>query len=109
MTTPSVITPAAYFHMSAAVISAGSRVSGNGTDKVDPCIEAALEKARPSSMLDRRSTIYMRETPDFAQCGIVNEGYIYRVKPIAPPRMPFAPAGPAAVDGGLPEDDADEA
>ena len=52
---------------------------GNGKDKVDPRIEAELEKRRPCDMLSRRDAVYARPISDFSRCGIVNSGYIYRV------------------------------
>lgn len=69
-----------FFHMSPCLLSVGDVVRGNGRDKVDPKIEAALEAARPASAICRRDAVYCVEHPDFSKCGIVSPGYIYRVE-----------------------------
>lgn len=68
-----------FYHMSADPLAVGAEIPGNGRDKVDPGIEAELEKRRPSEMLSRRDAVYARSISDFSRCGIVNSGYIYRV------------------------------
>ena len=67
---------AEFFHMSRCRLSVGDVVSGNGRDKVDPQIEAALEAARPISALSRFDAVFSLEHPDFSRCGIVSPGYI---------------------------------
>lgn len=80
-----------YFHMSGASYSAGDEIPGNGKDKVDPRIEAELEKRRPADALCRRDAVYCLESTDFTICGVVKPGYIYRVEPNAEPqRRDFA-------------------
>jgi len=69
-----------FFHMSPCLLSVEDVVRGNGKDKVDPTIEAALEAARPDSAMCRRDAVYCVTQPDFSKCGIVFPGYIYRVK-----------------------------
>jgi hypothetical protein len=66
--------------MSRVLIAAGTEIHGNGEDKVDPRIEAELEKRRPENMLSRRNAVYVRELCDFSRCGIINSGYIHRVR-----------------------------
>lgn len=68
------------FHMSSCQLTLGKIVPGNGRDKVDPKIEAALEAARPAGAICRRNAVFCVEHPDFSKCGIVSPGYIYRVK-----------------------------
>lgn len=70
-----------FFHMSPCLLRVGDVVRGNGRDKVDPKIEAALETARPVSAICRRDAVYCVALPDFNKCGIVSPGYIYRVTP----------------------------
>jgi hypothetical protein len=67
--------------MSPVLRPVGGTVRGDGKDKVDSRIEAALEARRPAPMLSRRDAIYCRPTTDFSRCGIVKAGYIYRVEP----------------------------
>ena len=69
-----------FFHMSPCLLSVGDVVRGSGRDKVDPRIEAALEAARPVAALSRIDAVFCLEHPDFSRCGIVNPGYIYRVR-----------------------------
>ncbi|HJP67633.1 MAG TPA: hypothetical protein VJ846_01930 [Sphingomicrobium sp.] len=69
-----------FYHMSANALAVGAEIPGNGKDKVDPRIEAELEKRCPSGMFSRRDAVYARPISDFSRCGIVNSGYIYRVR-----------------------------
>jgi hypothetical protein len=69
-----------FYHMSTNPLAVGAHIAGNGKDKVDPRIEAELEKCRPSGMLSRRDAVYARPISDFSRCGIVNSGYICRVR-----------------------------
>lgn len=68
-----------FYHMSAKPLSIGDTIKGNGRDKIDPRIEAELETRKPTHALSRRDAIFARPTTDFSRCGIVNDGYIYRV------------------------------
>jgi hypothetical protein len=68
-----------FYHMSANPLVVGTEIHGNRKDKVDPRIEAELEKRRPSDMLSRRDAVCARPISDFSRCGIANSGYIYRV------------------------------
>ena len=35
---------------------------------------------KPADMLSRRDAVYARPEPDFSRCGIINAGYIHRVR-----------------------------
>jgi hypothetical protein len=76
-----------FYHMSARRLAVGEEVHGNGKDKIDPRVEAELEKRRPKDMLSRRDAVYARPLSDFSRCGIVNAGYIYRVCLKADPQL----------------------
>jgi hypothetical protein len=69
-----------FYHMSAKPLAVDEEVPCNGKDKIDPRVEAELEKRRPDKMLSRRDAVYARPLSDFSRCGIVNAGYIYRVR-----------------------------
>lgn len=69
-----------FYHMSTKPLAVDEEVPGNGKDKIDPRVEAELEKRRPETMLSRRDAVYARPLSDFSRCGIVNAGYIYRVR-----------------------------
>ena len=66
------------YHMSPALHPRGIILKGNGSPKVEPKIEDALERFRPKACLSRLDSIYSRETPDFGMLGL-DSGYIYRV------------------------------
>ncbi|WP_125184526.1 hypothetical protein [Hyphobacterium indicum] len=77
--------------MSSILYSVGDEIRGNGRDKVDPRIESELEARRPDAALCRRDAVYSLEHTDFSVCGVVEPGYIYRLKPnAAPQRWDFA-------------------
>ena len=69
-----------FYHMSAAPLPVGTEIQGNGKDKIDSKIEDALEAHKPADMLSRRDAVYARPEPDFSRCGIINAGYIHRVR-----------------------------
>ena len=69
-----------FYHMSRELLPVGTEVAGNGRDKIDPKIEDALEARKPAGMLSRRDAVYARPRPDFSRCGIINAGYIHRVR-----------------------------
>jgi hypothetical protein len=68
-----------FYHMSAKSFAVGDTLTGNGKDKIDPRIEVELEAYKPPEALSRRNAIFARPVTDFSRCGIVNDGYIYRV------------------------------
>jgi hypothetical protein len=69
-----------FYHMSTAPLSVGTEIRGNGKDKIDSRIENELEARKPAGMLSRQDAVYARPVPDFSRCGIINAGYIYRVR-----------------------------
>ncbi len=69
-----------FYHMSEAPLAIDLEVPGNGKDKIDPRIESELEIRRRPSMLSRRLAVYARAVPDFSRCGVINLGYIHRVR-----------------------------
>ncbi|MES2495573.1 MAG: hypothetical protein V4618_05645 [Pseudomonadota bacterium] len=71
-----------YYHISKRLLEVGTRLKGNGLDKIDERIEDALERAMPRSMISRRDAIFMRPVPDFTRCGVADTGYIYLVEPV---------------------------
>jgi len=73
-----------FYHISPKLYAVGGQIRGNGKDKVDPRIEEELQARKPDGFLSRRDAMYCRPTTDFSRCGIVNAGYIYRVKPEEP-------------------------
>jgi hypothetical protein len=60
-----------FYHMSADLLVVGTKIPGNGKDKVNPRIEAELEKRRPSGLLSRKDAVYARPISNFSRCGIV--------------------------------------
>ena len=73
-----------FYHISPKLYAVGDQIQGNGKNKVDPRIEDELQTRKPDGFLSRRDAMYCRPTTEFSRCGIVNAGYIYRVKPEEP-------------------------
>jgi len=65
--------------MSPKDLEIGEVITGTGRDKVDKCIEDALEAHRPCALRDRRNAVYTLKATDFSLCGIMQPGYIYAV------------------------------
>ena len=74
------------YHMSRAVLAIGDEIKGDGGDKIDRRIEDELQARKPAGMLSRRDAVYARPAPDFSRCGIMDAGYIYRVRPTGAPQ-----------------------
>jgi hypothetical protein len=74
------------YHMSRAVLAIGCEIKGDGGDKIDRRIEDELQARKPAGMLSRRDAVYARPAPDFCRCGIMDAGYIYRVRPTGAPQ-----------------------
>mgnify|MGYP000515968433 CR=1 FL=1 len=66
------------YHMSKDKFSTGDAIFGTDRDKVDPRIEEAFERFRPTGYLSRREAVFCRDDADFHRCGI-DGGYIYTV------------------------------
>ena len=73
--------------MSAEKHTVGTALMGNGKEKIDPRIEAALETFRPCHLLDRRSAVYTLLKTNFSRCGLTQPGYIYRVTSSVAPQL----------------------
>lgn len=65
--------------MSKTIHPIGRILKGNGLPKVAKEVEEALELHRPGDCLDRLSSVYTREIPDFSKLGL-ECGYIYLVQ-----------------------------